>query len=215
MSKMARVIRYGVGAAMLASALGLGIFGIATASRYARVDNHERMEGEYDEDHDFGGHDSEGRDEARLGTSVYSGAGMDTNYREECGSCHLAYPPGLLPSTSWNAIMNALDDHFGDNAELPSDLNAQITAFLDAHASDRGDRMKNARLLRDTKGDTPLRITDLPYFQAEHDEIPRRMVEDNPGVQSFSRCDACHQGAAKGRFDDDAIVIPGFSRWDD
>lgn len=215
MSKMARVIRYGVGAAMLASALGLGIFGIATASRYARVDNHERMEGEYDEDHDFGGHDSEGRDEARLGTSVYSGAGMDTNYREECGSCHLAYPPGLLPSTSWNAIMNALDDHFGDNAELPSDLNAQITAFLDAHASDRGDRMKNARLLRDTKGDTPLRITDLPYFQAEHDEIPRRMVEDNPGVRSFSRCDACHQGAAKGRFDDDAIVIPGFSRWDD
>ena len=215
MSRMARVIRYSVGAAMLASALGLGMFGIATASRDALDDDHEQMEGEYDKDHDFGDHDSKHRDEARLETSAYSGAGMDSIYQEECGSCHLAYPPGLLPSASWNAIMNGLDDHFGDNAELPSNLNAQIMAFVDAHASDRGDRMKNARLLRDTKGDTPLRITELPYFKAEHDEIPRRMVEDNPEVRSFSRCDACHQGAAKGRFDDDAIVIPGYSRWDD
>ena len=26
-------------------------------------------------------------------------------YVEECGSCHMAYPPGLLPALSWQKIM--------------------------------------------------------------------------------------------------------------
>ena len=39
-------------------------------------------------------------------------------YKEECGSCHMAYPPGLLPARSWTKVMSGLDNHFGDNAEL-------------------------------------------------------------------------------------------------
>ncbi len=27
-------------------------------------------------------------------------------YSEECGACHMAYPPGLLPSRAWTAIMS-------------------------------------------------------------------------------------------------------------
>jgi hypothetical protein len=212
---MTQFTRYAVGTALLTSALGLGVFGIASASRDAGVDNQGQVEREYDEDHDSGDRDSEDRDEANLKMSSYSGAAMDTVYQEECGSCHLAYPPSLLPSASWKAVMKGLDDHFGDNAELPAEQNAQITEFLDKYASDRRDRMKNARLLRDTKGDAPLRITELPYFKDEHGAIPQRMVEDNPEVQSLSRCDACHQDAAKGRFDDDTVAIPGFSRWHD
>ena len=26
-------------------------------------------------------------------------------YAEECGSCHFAYPPGLLPASSWQQVM--------------------------------------------------------------------------------------------------------------
>ena len=106
--------------------------------------------------------------------------------------------------------MGGLDDHFGDNAELPIDVKAYITEFLDENASDRGDRMKNARLLHDTKSAAPLRMTELPYFKDEHHEIPKYMVADNPEVQSFSRCDACHQDVAKGRFDEDTDCYSWF-----
>ena len=41
MSKIIRFTRYTVGAALLASALGLGVFGIATASRDTGVDNED------------------------------------------------------------------------------------------------------------------------------------------------------------------------------
>ena len=182
------------------------------------MDNEDQVEREYDEDHNSDDHDSDDRGEAGLETSSYDGTVVDAVYQEECGSCHLAYPSDLLPSASWKAIMNGLDDHFGDNAELAADANVtHITAFLDKNASDRGDRMKEcpvaARCLG--KNGAPLRITELPYFKEEHHEFPRRMVEDNPEVQLFSRCDACHQDAAKGRFDEDTVAIPGFGHWDD
>lgn len=215
MTKMTQFTRYTVGAALLASALGLGVFGIATASRDTGVDNEDPVQTEYDEDHDSDDDDSEDRDSGDFETSSYGGVPVNAIYQEECGSCHVAFPSGLLPSASWIAIMDALDDHFGDNAELPIDVKAYISEFLDKNASDRGDRMKNARLLRDTKSAAPLRMTELPYFKDEHHEIPKYMVADNPKVQSFSRCGACHQDAAKGRFDEDTVVIPGFGRWDD
>ncbi|WP_372742464.1 hypothetical protein [Neptunomonas sp.] len=49
----------------------------------------------------------------------------------------------------------------------------------------------------------------------KHDEIPDRLVEGNPDVGSFSNCNVCHEGAAKGDFDEDRAIIPGFGRWDD
>jgi hypothetical protein len=40
-------------------------------------------------------------------------------YRNECGSCHVLYPPNLLSDTSgWKEIMDGLHNHFGENAEL-------------------------------------------------------------------------------------------------
>jgi hypothetical protein len=42
----------------------------------------------------------------------------NANYDEECGSCHMAYSPGLLPKKSWMKVMGNLEEHYGDNAEL-------------------------------------------------------------------------------------------------
>ncbi len=39
-------------------------------------------------------------------------------YKQECGSCHLAYPPGLLPASSWQRLMGDLPHHFGTDASL-------------------------------------------------------------------------------------------------
>jgi len=146
------------------------------------------------------------------GLAIGSGAGerstraaSDPLYLDECGSCHLAYPPGLLPARSWRALMAGLDDHFGDNAELDEISRRQISTYLEENAS-RGSR---------DAGDTRLRITETRHFRHEHDEIPTRLVADNAEVGSFSRCDACHADADRGHFDEDTVRIPGHGRWDD
>ncbi len=135
-------------------------------------------------------------------------------YREECGSCHMAYPPGFLPPQSWEKMMSGLDDHFGENAELPEADRVEILNYLLDNAAGRSDTRLGNKMIRNLQG-TPLRITKLPYFRHEHRELPRRMVEDNPKVRSLSQCDACHRDADKGRFDEHGVIIPGFGRYDD
>ena len=57
-------------------------------------------------------------------------------YIDECGSCHMAYQPGLLPARSWQKIMGGLADHFGDNAELDPDVLVGLTAYLVDNSAD-------------------------------------------------------------------------------
>ena len=58
-------------------------------------------------------------------------------YQQECGSCHLAYPAGLLPASSWHRIMDGLDQHYGSDASLDAQTTRQIGAWLQAHAATR------------------------------------------------------------------------------
>lgn len=136
-------------------------------------------------------------------------------YVSECGSCHMAYPPALLPARSWQALMDRLDDHFGDNAELPADSAARIREFLVNHAADRSGGRGAAFARSVPAGDTPLRITDTPYFKRKHHEVPLRVVQQVPEIGSFSNCQACHRGAQSGSFNEHAVRIPGYGRWDD
>ena len=57
-------------------------------------------------------------------------------YKEECGSCHMPYPSGLLPARSWKKVMSQLEDHFGDNAELDTEIHQTISNFLEENSSD-------------------------------------------------------------------------------
>ncbi len=137
-------------------------------------------------------------------------------FNEECGSCHMAYPPALLPERSWRKMMAGLEDHFGDNAELDDESYKIITDYLMSNSADATRFGRSHKFYRSIRSsDTPLRISNIPYFLHEHDEIPKRLVEDNPKVNSFSNCQACHQNAEKGSFNDDDINIPGYGRWDD
>jgi hypothetical protein len=51
-------------------------------------------------------------------------------YKETCGGCHFAYQPELLPSASWQKILNQLDDHFGEEVEADPDTIKDITDYL-------------------------------------------------------------------------------------
>ncbi len=137
-------------------------------------------------------------------------------YRAECGDCHLAFPPTLLPPGSWRAVMAGLEDHFGDNAELDPATAREITGYLVQHAAGPGSGEYGERSWRATRDRTPpLRITETDYFRGQHHEIPGSMVTANQEIKSFSRCEACHGRADQAIFDEDEVRIPGHGRWDD
>ncbi len=140
----------------------------------------------------------------------------DARYARECGSCHFAYPPGLLPARSWQKLMGNLADHFGDNAELPQEDVAAITAYLVRNAADRSNYRRSVKIADSLSArQTPLRITQVPYIAGKHREIPARLVTGNPKVKSLSQCAACHTKAEAGSFSERDINIPGQGRWED
>ena len=172
-------------------------------------------EREEDEHHEYNEHDDDDRRGwlRRIASSTGNGQSRDggqdpayETYRNECGDCHTAYPPNMLPKETWRDLMANLENHFGDNAELDTGTAAEIGQFLERHGASK-------MAAASTKA--PARITDTRWFRAQHHEIPARMVKNNPGVKSFSRCEACHTRAAEGRFNEHDVRIPGYGYWDD
>lgn len=136
-------------------------------------------------------------------------------YAEECSTCHFAYQPGLLPERSWRKIMAGLEDHFGENAELDEVDRQKLETYLTKNAGDHVNYKRSKKLMRSIRnGDTPMRISKIPYFVKEHREVPRGAIKHDK-IRSISNCDACHTTAAKGRFGERGINIPGYGKWDD
>ncbi len=106
---------------------------------------------------------------------------------KECGECHMAFQPGLLPAGSWHSIMGNLSDHFGENASLPAATATAIESYLTANAG-RGDP-------------AVLRITEQRWWRHEHDFSDRAWKRS--GAASKIDCVACHRDAAAGFYEDD------------
>jgi nitrate reductase cytochrome c-type subunit len=141
----------------------------------------------------------------------------DKQYQEECGACHFAYQPGLLPAKSWEALLNekALRNHFGANAELDKDALKDIRDYAIRNSAGNSWYKQSRKIAVATEnGPTPLRITDLHYISRKHHEIPEKMILGNKDVKSLSFCDKCHTQAAKGVYDADTVNIPHYPNWD-
>ena len=120
--------------------------------------------------------------------------------QKECGACHMAYAPQMLPTRSWQAIMGNLGDHFGENASLHASDGATILAYLVAHADDAPSTANGRRFMRSIPADaTPLRITDTRFWKRGHNEISAASF-GAPNVKSKANCVACHSGAAAGQY---------------
>ena len=119
-------------------------------------------------------------------------------WQAECGSCHVAFPPRLLPAESWRAVMSGLDKHFGTDASLDAPTAREIGAFLDKNAGSNG---------HSTSGKPILRITETRWFVREHDEVSDRTWK-NPKVKSAANCAACHTEAESGNYTEHSITIP-------
>lgn len=139
---------------------------------------------------------------ARAGGGHYFAPADSTAVKEECGSCHLAYPASMLPARSWQRIMSQLDQHFGSDASIDAKTSADITRFLTSNAGDQAGRTYGEKLLRGVAAtDTPLRITELPRWVREHRKVSEREWQHRD-VKSRANCQACHSGADRGYFDD-------------
>ncbi len=121
-------------------------------------------------------------------------------WQEECGGCHLAYPPRFLGAASWQRVMAGLDQHFGTDASVEPAVAKEITTWL----------VTNARRPRAGKPEpvpAPLRITETRWFIAEHDEIPAARFK-SPAVGTAANCAACHRTADQGNFSERNIKLP-------
>ena len=125
-------------------------------------------------------------------------AQSNAKWQTECGGCHMAFPPGLLPAASWQKMMTGLDKHFGTDASLPPQDAKEITDFLIKYPSNRW-----------TANTAPLRISESEWFKSKHSsgEI-NPAVWKRESVKSPANCMACHSGADKGDFNERNIRIP-------
>ena len=112
--------------------------------------------------------------------------------QEECSACHMPYAPGFLPKRSWEAIMNNLSDHFGEDASLSDATTQEIKLYFTAIAPRNINGVSSIAV--------PLRITDLPWFRGEHGSRLRNRAANDPNIVTISNCSGCHSRAEQGRF---------------
>lgn len=121
-------------------------------------------------------------------------------WKQECGSCHIAYPPQLLSATSWRALMGGLDRHFGSDASLEPAQRADILAFLEKNAG-RRDTTANGKPL--------VRISETAWFQKEHRKEIAAGTVRRADVKSIANCGACHTQAEKFDYSERSLQVPG------
>ena len=139
---------------------------------------------------------------AQAGGRHYFPPVADPVVHEECGSCHLAFAPSMLPSTSWQRMMADLKNHFGSDASVDAATAERITRYLVTNAGDADGQRYGRKLLRDVSTQNPpLRITELPKWVSEHRKIS--VAEwTHRDVKSKANCVACHADAERGYYDE-------------
>lgn len=123
---------------------------------------------------------------------------LPPKYQQECSACHLAFPPGMLPTRSWTNMMGTLDKHYGTDASLDEASVREISGWLKTNAG------TYKRVAQTPPED---RITRTAWFEREHRRIDPK-VWTHASVKSAANCAACHTAADKGNFDDNSLRFP-------
>lgn len=119
-------------------------------------------------------------------------------YKQECDSCHVAYPPTLMPAASWSRILGNLPKHFGTDASLDPATLKELSAWVNAHAG------TYKRVREEPPQD---RITRTAWFDRKHREVSGATWK-LPSVKSAANCGACHTQADRGDFNERNIRTP-------
>jgi cytochrome b len=129
---------------------------------------------------------------------------MDATWNDECGSCHLAYHPSLLPRRSWKALLAQQDNHFGEDLELEPDTAEHLLAFASANSAEHHATAVAWKMDAGIPpGNAPLRITETRYWKHRHEDVSAR---DFDRVKKTD-CAGCHADADKSTFEPGSIHI--------
>ena len=128
-------------------------------------------------------------------------------YKKECGTCHFAYQPGLLPSGSWDKILAGFEDHFGEVIELTPDSKKAIDEYLKTNSAEHSTAKRSIKIMKSLGSQTPMRVTETPYIKGKHKDINPDVLKCDV-IGSLSNCSACNKTAEQGIYDDDHVSIP-------
>ena len=130
-------------------------------------------------------------------------------YVVECGSCHTAFAPGLLPVRSWHKMMDGLAHHFGEDASLEEPQYFAILKELETLAADGSYAdMRMRRISGAIPPDAaPQRFSDTDFFKYLHDKVPMALWK-HKRIRTPSNCIACHIRANEGRYGEREVRLP-------
>jgi hypothetical protein len=118
----------------------------------------------------------------------------------------MLFQPQMLPKRSWQAVVDGLAKHFGEDASLPPAKAAEVLTYLVANAADAGGA-GNKFVAGLAPAATPLRIAETPYWLRKHRKI-KPEIWKRASVGGKANCKACHQSADKGDYDEHQVRIP-------
>ena len=153
------------------------------------------------------------RFDKKFGEKMGFAPARDPMYLKECGSCHFAYSPGLLPARSWTHMFGRLDRHFGENVTMNAETRAKLLEYLNANAADVSAYAGSQTFMERIKPNTtPRRLWEVPLFKEMH-TVMMEVISTKPKVKvkSVTNCNACHQKAAEGSFANGELYIPGLT----
>ena len=129
-------------------------------------------------------------------------------YREECGACHFAFSPNILPERSWVKMMDELEHHFSDDASLDDEDKELILDFLKEKSLETSKSEASYMLsLSIEANQTPQRVTELAFWKEKHNSINKQTFKQK-NIRSSLNCGACHRHALYGSFEDSHIQVP-------
>jgi hypothetical protein len=130
-------------------------------------------------------------------------------FLSECGGCHTAYAPGLLPARSWRKMLSELGNHFGEDASVQEPVRLGLLKDLEDMAADGAYAdMRMRRIAASIPANAvPQRIAQTPYFKFIHDEVPRDFWQ-RKAIGTPANCVACHPRANDGHYGEREVRIP-------
>ena len=136
----------------------------------------------------------------------------NATWETECGECHLAFHPTLLPARSWQLMMQQQENHFEEDLAYDEDVVLELTNFMVNFASESGLTEPANKISRSVPLENiPLRITETQYWKRKHSNIADKYW-NAPSVKSKTNCAACHLDASKGRFEDSNMRLPKLTK---
>ena len=133
---------------------------------------------------------------------------LHQDFSKECGSCHITYPPFLLPKSSWTLMMSDLENHFGDDASIDKETNLSILSFLNENSAETSSQKAAFKILKSLKeNNSTIAITKTPYWEKKHKKI-NKDVFANVKIKSKANCKACHTDIQNGLIEKHLIKVP-------